>query len=89
MLRAAAAIYLITGVASPAIAGETKIIYGKDHVFRGGSHGSTLRIAPEEKFKEIRKSLPDWEKKAPDHDCRDSAYRVGLEELLMAAVAGH
>lgn len=44
-----------------------KIIYGKDHVFRGGSHGSTLRIAPEEKFKEIRKSLPDWEKKAPDH----------------------
>ena len=44
-----------------------KIIYAKEHIFRGGSHGSTLRIAPEEKFRELRKSLPDYEKKSPDH----------------------
>lgn len=44
-----------------------KIIYSKEHVFRGGSHGSTLRIAPEEKFRELRKSLPEFPKKNPDH----------------------
>jgi len=44
-----------------------KIIYGGDLVFRGGSHGSTLRIQPEEKFREMRDSLPDYVKRAPDH----------------------
>lgn len=44
-----------------------KIIYSKEHIFRGGSHGSTLRIAPEEKFRDLRKSLPEHAKKAPDH----------------------
>lgn len=44
-----------------------KIIYSKEHIFLGGSHGSTLRIAPEQKFREIRKSLPEHAKKAPDH----------------------
>jgi predicted dehydrogenase len=44
-----------------------KIIHSKDLVFRGGSHGSTLRIIPEAKFREMRGDLPDYEKKQPDH----------------------
>lgn len=35
-----------------------KIIYGKDLTFKGGSHGSTLSIIPEEKAKEMASRLP-------------------------------
>lgn len=35
-----------------------KIIYGKDLTFKGGSHGSTLSIIPEERAKEMAASLP-------------------------------
>ena len=35
-----------------------KIIYGKDLVFQGASHGSALRVIPEKKFMEVREKLP-------------------------------
>lgn len=35
-----------------------KIIYGKDLTFKGGSHGRTLSIIPEEKAKETASQLP-------------------------------
>lgn len=46
-----------------------KIIHSKDLVFRGASHGSTLRIVPTEKFRELTQSgvLPKYETKVPDH----------------------
>lgn len=36
-----------------------KIIYGKDLIFKGGSHGSTLSIIPEAKAKEMASQLPE------------------------------
>ncbi len=35
-----------------------KVIYSKDLVFKGGSHGSALQIIPESRAKEIQASLP-------------------------------
>ena len=35
-----------------------KIIYSKELTFKGGSHGSTLEIIPEEKAREMASSLP-------------------------------
>lgn len=35
-----------------------KVIYSKDLTFKGGSHGSTLSIIPEEKAKAMESSLP-------------------------------
>ena len=39
--------------------GAGKIIYGKDLTFKGGSHGSTLSIIPEEKAKDMASMLPE------------------------------
>lgn len=36
-----------------------KIIYGKDLTFKGGSHGSTLSIIPEDKAKDMAAKLPE------------------------------
>ncbi len=36
-----------------------KIIYSKDLTFKGGSHGATLSIIPEEKAKEMASKLPE------------------------------
>ena len=35
-----------------------KFIYGKDLVFKGGTHGDTLRIVPEARMQELAASLP-------------------------------
>jgi predicted dehydrogenase len=37
---------------------EGKFIYSKDLVFKGGTHGDTLRILPEERMREMSASLP-------------------------------
>ena len=37
-----------------------KVIYGEDLTFMGGSHGSPLRIIPEDKMKEVGKTLPKF-----------------------------
>ena len=37
-----------------------KIIYGKDLVFAGGTHGATLSIAPKDKAEDMKSKLPDY-----------------------------
>ena len=44
-----------------------KIIYSKELVFKGASHGSTLSIIPEEKAKEMEKFLPEVPKSPSNH----------------------
>ncbi len=44
-----------------------KIIYSKDLIFKGGSHGSTLSIIPEEKAKEMASKLPQVPKSPSNH----------------------
>ena len=47
-----------TGQIVPSKLNPGKIIYSKDLTFKGGSHGSTLSIIPEEKAKEMASKLP-------------------------------
>ena len=44
-----------------------KIIYSKDLIFKGGSHGSTLSIIPEEKAKEMASRLPEVPESTSNH----------------------
>ena len=44
-----------------------KIIYSRDLIFKGGSHGSTLSIIPEEKAKEMEKLLPPVPESPSNH----------------------
>ena len=44
-----------------------KIIYGEGLSFKGGSHGSTLRIIPEAKAKDMASSLPEVMKSPSNH----------------------
>lgn len=44
-----------------------KIIYSRDLTFKGGSHGSTLTIIPEEKAKEMQSMLPEVPKSTSNH----------------------
>ena len=44
-----------------------KIIYSDDLVFKGATHGSTLRIIPEDKMKEMEGKLPKITEKHSDH----------------------
>lgn len=44
-----------------------KIIYSKELTFKGGSHGSTLSIIPEEKAKEMESRLPEVPKSPSNH----------------------
>lgn len=48
-----------TGAIEPAKLNPGKIIYSKELTFKGGSHGSTLSIIPEEKAKAMAASLPE------------------------------
>lgn len=47
------------GKIQPAKLNPGKIIYSKDLTFKGGSHGSTLSIIPEEKAKDMASKLPE------------------------------
>jgi predicted dehydrogenase len=47
------------GKLQPAKLNPGKIIYSKDLTFKGGSHGSTLSIIPEEKAKALAPRLPE------------------------------
>ena len=51
----------------PANLNPGKIIYTKDLIFKGGSHGSTLSIIPEEKAKEMAGKLPEVPKSPSNH----------------------
>jgi predicted dehydrogenase len=44
-----------------------KVLYSKDLVFAGGSHGSALQVVPREKFMDMRKSLPRFPQKNSNH----------------------
>lgn len=44
-----------------------KIIYGEGLMFKGGSHGTTLQIIPEEKAKDMAAKLPPVPKSPSDH----------------------
>ncbi len=44
-----------------------KIIYAKDMIFKGGSHGSTLSIIPEAKAKAMADKLPEVPKSPSNH----------------------
>jgi hypothetical protein len=44
-----------------------KIIYSKELTFKGGSHGSTLSIIPEEKAKEMASKLPEVPQSTSNH----------------------
>jgi hypothetical protein len=55
------------GKLKPAKLNPGKIIYGKDLTFKGGSHGSTLSIIPEDKAKDMESSLPEVPKSTSNH----------------------
>lgn len=55
------------GAAKPQQLNPGKIIYSKDLIFKGGSHGSTLSIIPEEKAREMASKLPEVPKSPSNH----------------------
>ncbi len=57
-----------------------KIIYSKDLIFKGGSHGSTLSIIPEEKAKEMAGKLPEVPKSPSNHYANFLLACQGLEK---------
>lgn len=55
------------GQIQPSKLNPGKIIYSKELTFKGGSHGSTLTIIPEEKAKEMAGKLPEVPKSPSNH----------------------
>jgi hypothetical protein len=55
------------GKIQPAKLNPGKIIYSKELTFKGGSHGSTLSIIPEEKAKEMASKLPEVPESPSNH----------------------
>lgn len=55
------------GALQPVSLNPGKIIYSKELTFKGGSHGSTLSIIPEEKAKAMAAQLPEIPKSPSDH----------------------
>jgi predicted dehydrogenase len=55
------------GKLQPSKLNPGKIIYSKDLTFKGGSHGSTLTIIPEEKAKDMASKLPPVPKSTSNH----------------------
>ena len=56
-----------TGKIQPSKLNPGKIIYSKELIFKGGSHGSTLSIIPEAKAKEMESKLPEVPKSPSNH----------------------
>jgi predicted dehydrogenase len=56
-----------TGKIEPAKLNPGKIIYSENLIFKGGSHGSTLSIIPEEKAKEMESKLPSVPESTSNH----------------------
>lgn len=55
------------GSLKPAKLNPGKIIYGKDLIFKGGSHARTLSIIPPEKAKEMESKLPEVPESPSNH----------------------
>src|SRR5690606_17441238 len=56
-----------TGKIEPVKLNPGKIIYSKELTFKGGSHGSTLSIIPEEKAKDMASKLPEVPETPSNH----------------------
>ncbi len=54
-------------VAQPVSLNPGKIIYSKDLIFKGASHGSTLSIIPADKAREMADSLPEVPESTSNH----------------------
>ena len=66
-----------------------KVIYGEGLTFKGGSHGSTLQIIPEEKAKEMERKLPEVPKSPSNHYANFLLSCKGQEKCRSSfAVAG-
>jgi predicted dehydrogenase len=66
-----------------------KIIYGEGLTFKGGSHGSTLQIIPEDKAKEMTSSLPHVPNSPSNHFVNFVRASRGEEKCRSSfAVAG-
>ncbi|MDR1455974.1 MAG: Gfo/Idh/MocA family oxidoreductase [Tannerella sp.] len=57
-----------------------KIIYGRELTFKGGSHGSTLSIIPEEKAKEMESKLPEVPESTSNHFANFLLACLGKEQ---------
>ncbi|UZR99142.1 Gfo/Idh/MocA family oxidoreductase [Chondrinema litorale] len=55
------------GAIQPMKLNPGKIIYSKDLIFKGGSHGSTLSIIPEKTAKKMEKKLPEVPESTSNH----------------------
>ncbi|PXA04423.1 oxidoreductase [Coraliomargarita sinensis] len=55
------------GLEPETLKGAGKVIYSKDLVFKGGTHGSALQIIPREKMMDLRESLPKFPQKNSNH----------------------
>ncbi len=55
------------GKIQPSALNPGKIIYSKDLIFKGGTHGSTLSIIPEDKAKDMQSKLPEVPKSPSNH----------------------
>ncbi|NDV58343.1 Gfo/Idh/MocA family oxidoreductase [Bacteroides sp. 519] len=55
------------GEVKPTKINPGKIIYSKDLTFKGGSHGSTLSIIPEDKARDMASKLPEVPKSPSNH----------------------
>jgi len=66
--------------AKPTKINPGKIIYSKDLIFKGGSHGSTLTIIPEEKAREMQSKLPEVPKSPSNHFMNFLLACQGLEK---------
>jgi len=55
------------GKIQPAKLNPGKEIYSKDLIFKGGSHGSTLSIIPDDKAREMERKLPVVPKSPSNH----------------------
>jgi predicted dehydrogenase len=66
-----------------------KIIYGEGLTFKGGSHGSTLKIIPESKAKDMAASLPEVPESPSNHFANFLRACKGEEQCRSSfAVAG-
>ena len=68
------------GTIQPAKLNPGKIIYSRDLIFKGGSHGSTLSIIPEDKAKEMAPELPEVPASPSNHQANFLLACMGKEK---------
>ena len=66
---------------SPDLGRPGKIIYGKEHVFKGGSHADVLQMLPREKHLDMRRSFPQFSQRNSNHYENFFLACMGREEV--------